>query len=221
MKKLKLGTFLCLAALSFMLLRCSDKEPITGGELGIVKASSSLKSMPVAGTISAQYSDSPSGEDIAKVVDGNTNTKYLTFHNICWLQWKGNATFISNQYSITSANDAAERDPKNWTLYGSNDGTTWTNLNSQSNQAFTARFQKKTYTFTNSTPFLYYKLDITANNGGTILQLAEWDMVSAGVVAVYQDCSFGGYAVVLPEGSYTLSTLVAKGIKDNDLLSPS
>ena len=36
---------------------------------------------------------------------------------------------------------------------------------------------------------------------------------------VYQDCNYAGYAAALPEGSYTLAQLQARGVRDNDLSS--
>lgn len=42
---------------------------------------------------------------------------------------------------------------------------------------------------------------------------------ATGVATVYQDCNYGGYAAALPEGSYTLAQLQARGVKDNDLSS--
>ncbi|MGO4771830.1 carbohydrate-binding protein [Flavobacterium sp. W22_SRS_FK3] len=40
-----------------------------------------------------------------------------------------------------------------------------------------------------------------------------------GVATVYKDCNYGGYAVSLPTGNYTLGDLQAKGILDNDISS--
>jgi hypothetical protein len=40
-----------------------------------------------------------------------------------------------------------------------------------------------------------------------------------GVGTIYKDCNYGGYAVGLPTGDYTLSQLQAKGISDNDISS--
>src|SRR5262249_7657823 len=80
-------------------------------------------------------------------------------------------------YALTSANDAAERDPRDWTLQGSNDGQSWSTLDSQTGQMFSARFQTKEYRFANTTAYKFYKLDITANAGGVALvQLAEWQL---------------------------------------------
>lgn len=42
---------------------------------------------------------------------------------------------------------------------------------------------------------------------------------AGGVATAYQDCNYAGYAVGLPEGSYTLAQLQARGIRDNDLSS--
>lgn len=41
----------------------------------------------------------------------------------------------------------------------------------------------------------------------------------AGVATVYQHCNYAGYGVALPEGSYTLAQLQARGIVNNDLSS--
>ena len=76
-------------------------------------------------------------------------------------------------YALTSANDAAERDPKDWTLKGSHDGKNWTVLDTQTDQSFDERFQTKVYQFPNPTAYPHYRLDITENNGGDIIQLAE------------------------------------------------
>ena len=130
-----------------------------------------------SGTITAQYSDSPSGEDITKLIDNSTSTKYLTQHSAAWVQFQSSTATAVVSYSITSANDVPNRDPRNWTLQGSNNGTSWTTLNTQTNQSFASRFLKKTYTFTNSTTYTYYRLNVTAVQSGTQLQLSEWELV--------------------------------------------
>jgi beta-glucanase (GH16 family) len=42
---------------------------------------------------------------------------------------------------------------------------------------------------------------------------------AGGVATVYQDCNYAGYSAALPEGSYTLAQLQARGVRDNDLSS--
>ncbi|MBN1412450.1 MAG: hypothetical protein JW969_16505, partial [Spirochaetales bacterium] len=127
------------------------------------------------GTISAQYTDSPSGEDINKLIDNSSSTKYLTFHASGWVQFSQTTTSVITQYTITSANDAAERDPYTWSLQGSNNGSTWTTIDSRSGEDFPNRFQTRSFTFANSTAYTYYRMNMS-NNSGTILQLAEWEL---------------------------------------------
>ena len=46
-----------------------------------------------------------------------------------------------------------------------------------------------------------------------------YETPQTGVATVYKDCNYGGQAVSLPIGNYTLSNLQAKGILDNDISS--
>lgn len=131
--------------------------------------------MTIPGTISDQHNTS-GGEGIQMLVDGNPNTKYLCGHRTTWMQWKMDREFIANTYEVTSANDAEARDPKDWVLEASNDGSNWTVLDEQSNIQFTSRYQKKTFNLSNVTPYSHYRLRVTANNGASIFQLAEWTL---------------------------------------------
>jgi hypothetical protein len=80
-----------------------------------------------------------------------------------------------NAYSVTSGNDAPDRDPKDWILQGSNDpdAGTWVDLNTQTGQTFVVRTQTLTYTFTNTTAYANYRFKVTANNGSADFQVAE------------------------------------------------
>lgn len=129
-----------------------------------------------AGLLTAQYGNSNASENYPKLTDNNVNTKYYTDHTTMWVQFEAARSAVVTQYSLTSANDAADRDPKNWTLQASNDGRTWTALNTQTNQTFASRYLTKTYSFTNTTSYVYYRLNVTANNGAGAIQLAEWDV---------------------------------------------
>jgi hypothetical protein len=157
----------------------TDNTNLTGTSAAITV---SVSNQPVisditnaAGTITAQYSDSPAAEGITKVIDNSSSTKYLTFHNAGWIQFQSSGSHVVTKYSITSANDAAQRDPLNWTFQGSTNGTSWTTLDTRNNQDFPSRFQRREFLFTNTTAYSYYRLQMT-NNSGSILQLAEWEI---------------------------------------------
>lgn len=51
------------------------------------------------------------------------------------------------------------------------------------------------------------------------LLLSGFVAVQAAPATIFQDCSFGGYAIDLPAGNYTTADLVARGAKDNDISS--
>ncbi len=127
------------------------------------------------GIVSAQYDDSPAAERFPNLIDNNINTKYLTMHNIGWVQFQSPASYVVNRYTITSANDAVERDPLNWTLQGSTNGTAWTTIDTKNGEDFPTRFQTRSFSFTNTVAYTYYRLNLT-NNSGTILQLAEFEL---------------------------------------------
>jgi hypothetical protein len=124
-------------------------------------------------TVTASSTNSPSGEEKEKAFDGSSATKWLIFTIAGWIQYHYTTAKAVNKYEITSANDVPARDPKSWTLKGSNDGTNWTTLDTRTNETFANRFQVNTYTFTNSTAYTDYRLDVSANSGDANLQIAE------------------------------------------------
>lgn len=136
------------------------------------------------GTITASAENGP-GEGKEKAFDNDTGSKWLAFASSGWIQYQfpsGNKYCIT-KYTITSGNDAPERDPKDWTLKGSNDGTNWTTLDTRTNDAnWTARNQTRSFYFSNNQHYEYYRLDISAVNGASILQLSEIEMMEAKVL---------------------------------------
>jgi len=133
------------------------------------------------GTIAAQYPNtSKPTEDVPSLIDNNKSTKYYrSGKNVLWVQYKSTVPAIVVKYTITSANDVPGRDPRDWNLQGSNDGTNWTTLDSRAGESFAARLQTNTYTFTDTTAYVYFRLNITNNAAGaasTGTQFAEWEM---------------------------------------------
>ena len=114
-----------------------------------------------------------SGEVKENLVDGSADSKWLVFERTGWVELELAEPVTIVRYALTSANDAPARDPRDWTLQGSDDGQTWKTLDTQTGQTFDARFQTKTYDFANGTAYKHYRLDITSNSGATIVQLAE------------------------------------------------
>src|SRR5581483_2287340 len=146
----------------FQLMREANGLPVNPGPTG-----QDITNL-AGGVVSAQYqTGSPAGEEYTNLIDNNINTKYLTFNAAGWVQYQAPASYVVTNYTITSANDYPERDPLNWTLQGSNDGATWTTIDTRTNEDFPNRFQTRTFSFSNTTGYVYYRFNMT-NNSGTI-----------------------------------------------------
>ena len=72
----------------------------------------------------------------------------------------------------------ADRAPKDWTLQGSNNDTDWTTVNTQTAQTAWGADEMRTYTLGSiSDGWRYWKLNITANDGGLHLEVGELELL--------------------------------------------
>ncbi|MED4599116.1 GH92 family glycosyl hydrolase [Paenibacillus validus] len=131
--------------------------------------------------VTARGEYASSGEVAANLIDSSSNSKWLDTSSTSWVKFKLSEPIAIVRYALTSANDSPGRDPKNWQFEGSNDGSTWTTVDTRTNETFSNRFQTKVYDFSNDTPYLYYRINITANSGDSYIQLAEFQL-SDGIV---------------------------------------
>jgi hypothetical protein len=139
-----------------------------------------MANLAFSGTATASFNQESNLEGAYKAFDSNPGSKWFGWNAATgWLQYDfgaGNEQVVK-RYTINSA-DVAARDPKDWNFLGSQDGSSWTTLDSQSNQSFAIRMQQNTYPIGNTTAYRYYRLDITANNGSTGVAIAELGMWS-------------------------------------------
>lgn len=138
-----------------------------------VRVLSSNTRMPSGGTLSSEFSDSPSGCGIAQIVDNNINTDFVTGHASFSIFWNGNEAVPVNTYSLTSTAGSADCDPKTWSLYGSVDNSAWILLDRRVDQRFDERKQTRSFDFTNTRAYRYLKLEVEENNGGAETRIAE------------------------------------------------
>ncbi|MFF7199523.1 GH92 family glycosyl hydrolase [Streptomyces sp. NPDC008141] len=117
------------------------------------------------------------GETKENLVDLQPGTKWLGFEPTAWVEFDTDEPVKVVTYAMTSANDHAERDPKDWTLKGSADGKDWKVLDTREGQSFEKRFQTRTYDIgaaSEVTAYAHYRLEITKNNGASdATQLAD------------------------------------------------
>ena len=160
---------------------CSDdddgkKEAEPEVKEASVRIGNTSRNMPASGTVYAQYGDSPTGSDIAKLVDNNVNTCYQTDHANFYVMYKADKDLLLNCYTVCASSGPSTNDPKAWMLKGSNDNAKWTTLDEQTGQTFSDRKEVKEFLFENEAKYRYYKLEVAGNNGGSATQISEWTL---------------------------------------------
>src|SRR5206468_5708718 len=87
--------------------------------------------------------NSPGSEGVANAID-NQPTKYLNFDklNTGFTVTPRVGLSVVQCLTLTSANDAVERDPSSFVLSGSYDGTNFTQIASNAVPVFSNRFEK-------------------------------------------------------------------------------
>lgn len=95
----------------------------------------------------------------------------------------------AKRYRITSAHETAtygqSLDPMNWTVEGSNNGSSWTVIDTRSNESFGNRSETREFRIADPGSYRYYKLNISANKNSDLSttgsQLAEWRLSTVDV----------------------------------------
>ena len=135
--------------------------------------------LPHVTGVTASAENEPN-EIVANLADGDPGSKWLVFDDSAWAQYDLGEAQPLARYTLTSGNDADQRDPRDFSVQGSNDGTTWTTLDERSGESFTERGQTRAFDLDEtSEPYLHYRLEITANQSGRLVQLADWEPISS------------------------------------------
>jgi hypothetical protein len=122
--------------------------------------------------------DSGGTSGAMRAFDRNTGSGWFYKGTTGWLQNDLGHMERVQRYAIRSAGGVVPRDPKDWQFQGSNDGATWTTLDTQSDQAFAQRLELKTYAIANPVSYRYYRLNVTANNGDVVFtDLGEFELL--------------------------------------------
>jgi hypothetical protein len=147
-----------------------------------IAASGALVNYATGGTVASNSVNSPTAEKDIYAFDGSQSTKWLTRAATGWISYTFAASAGSKtvtKYVIRSANDYPDRDPRNWTLEGSNNGgSNWSVVATESGKTFASRFLRQEYTVATPGAYTSYRLNVTLNNGSTgLLQLSELELI--------------------------------------------
>ncbi|HIY66854.1 MAG TPA: GH92 family glycosyl hydrolase, partial [Candidatus Agrococcus pullicola] len=129
-------------------------------------------------TVTASEENDPN-EIAENLADGDSGTKWLSFSHPAWVQYELSEPHSIEQYLLTSANDAEDRDPDTFTIEGSTNGTDWETIDEQSDVRFDARHETLTFDLDQPTAeYTYYRLDISSVRGDVdLVQLADWTLI--------------------------------------------
>lgn len=126
------------------------------------------------------YSGYYSGYLPWKVFDKLTyanNNRWSITGTTGWIGYKFNNPKMLYGYSLLSSNtsyaDWQTGMPKDWTFEGSNDGVNWTVLDTQTGQTDWPDRVEREYAIAEPQVFQQYRLNITANNGGSYVTIQE------------------------------------------------
>ena len=108
-----------------------------------------------------------------------------------WLSYdfgSGNSVVIDG-YTIFGS-DSTVPNPFTWQLQGSDNNSTWTTLHSVTSTPIPANGTYSVASIGNPTGYRYYRLNVTAVNGGNIIRVTELELYQPGTAALASGGSF-------------------------------
>lgn len=147
-----------------------------------------------------------------KAVDKDTGTYYWSYGSGPWwfaYQFASTPSVVTS-YTVTST---TAEGPKDFTLQGSNDGSSWTTLDTQTGITSWGTPGTKTFTFSNSTTYSYYKLNVTATNQyqNLFVSFNEFDVKAAAALTASSE------STIKTQGSYSLKGVATTGALNKTL----
>jgi len=163
--------------------------------------------------------NAPANEGVDEIIDGDANTKLLDFDENDGTGFTvdlGGASKIATSIEIITANDAEGRDPQDFEVLGSNDGIAFTSIATDVIPCISTRFFARTYNFTNSTAYSYYRINFTDNEcnpGEGIIQVAEVQLYEP-ILGITEDTLLKNQISIYPNSNNGFFTLGYSGIQN-------
>lgn len=141
------------------------------------KMTSNTTPVPLVASASSQYSTSYAPfKAFNAIASGETNS-WVTSSGVKngWIQIDFNKQIKINMFSITSGDYSASinSEPKDFTLYGSNNGTTFDEIITINGQTGWKLGEARVYLLNVDTEYSIFKLQVNDNNGFSYLRIAE------------------------------------------------
>jgi hypothetical protein len=135
-------------------------------------------SAPSPFVASASSEENPSASCACKAFDGGTNYWVSAGGGgVGWLKLdigSGNTKILKSYGVKVNIIPEPNRAPKNWTMEGSNDNSTWATLHTVTNQTSWGSGELRTFVCDIAiTAYRYFRINITANNGDANIEICE------------------------------------------------
>ena len=170
------------------------------------------------------------GEQHGNLVDNNESTKWCTDGSGWYIEFHTASPILVDGYMLRTAGDTGGepgRNPKDWVLKGKNEGDpTWTTIDTKSNNHDMPAASDTPQDFDVDAPgtYKYFRLEITANQSGEVMQLSEMQLfkynshamgTSYGDITVTPDAAASEFTVALRNenagaDTYTLTATVGE-----------
>lgn len=183
---------------------------------------------PSMSIISNGNVDSPFGEEVDKIIDGEVLTKFLDFlleDGMTFTVDLGGDVAIATSISFSTANDFEERDPMQFEVLGSNDGSSFTSIASEDVTCISDRFFERSYTFVNTVGYSHYQIAYTNAcdpSGGSdfpSIQIAETQLFGEVLSASSYDLSEAFHVYPNPSnGVFTIDNLDQISVRTIELM---
>lgn len=166
-------------------MQIADVQMFTDTGAPILSSGMSILAIDLDDSVAT--SSFPPGENPSLAIDGDPSTKYLNFggDQTGFIVTPGVGASIVDGFTITTANDAPDRDPVGYTLFGTNDAITsaensggtdenWVVIQSGTLTPPSERFTEYGVSIDgNNTSYTSYRFDVDTVGGSPLMQIGE------------------------------------------------
>jgi beta-glucosidase len=126
--------------------------------------------------LSERISGYPAGkpnEALINLFDKRLSTKYCADGTRFYVQYVLDKAYKFTSYTITSANDYSERDPKLWSFSGYDPEEGWIELDEQRSFFFPSRYATMKFKINSDKEFTAFMLEVSSIKSGNLVQLGK------------------------------------------------
>lgn len=103
-----------------------------------------------------------------------------------WIQVELPMAKFINNFAVGARSDSwCDAAPRDYTLLGSNNGSSWDTLFSTVNSTSFSASELRTHELSHSTAYKFYRLNISNSNRGSVLTFARWDLIHKSLITEY------------------------------------